>query len=387
MSHHAVRRPALVAGWLTLLALLVCGLGGQNALASTPRWAVLVYDGIGTEAGALVLGRVIEDRGLDVPKAGESTLRKANRLRRLLASHPLAKATVAISGAGKTAKLQTDERGFFKWRVPGGLEVGVHRVTARLTRGQQQRPVPGQLTVYPKAPGVLWVSDIDDTVLATDVRHKARMIKGLLTTNALELQSFPGVVDVLRAGKAAGHALAFVSGSPWQLQPRLRRFMAHRDLRRAPFFLKRIGLGDDADALMGQDGYKRRQLERLLKLLPGYKVICFGDSGEHDPEIYRALQKRHPGRVLGVLIHDVGGLKPKDPRVAGQVAFRKWPMALAWLERKGLLRTRKTAPTAGNQALASHRSCKPRVSVPLSQAASETKARAGAAARSVTSSP
>lgn len=309
----------------------------QPVDASPRRWVVLVYDGIGTASGALVLGRAVEDRGLDAPKPNESTSRKMTRLRRMIDSHPLVHTRILLRTAGRRKYVKTDARGFFRWKLRGPLPTGTHRVEAELTNGARHRVFPGQLAIFPKKPGTLWVSDIDDTVLKTGVRNKARMIKGLLTHNALELDSYPGAPNLMRRGVASGRALAFVSGSPWQLQPRLRRFMAHRGLPRAPLFLKRIGLGEDTDALFGQGEYKKRQLERLLSLLPGYRVVCFGDSGEHDPEVYRALQRRHPKRVVAVLIHDVGGLQPLDPRVAGQFRFKRWKAAHSWLRAKGLL--------------------------------------------------
>lgn len=312
----------------------------------------MLYDGIGTQQGGLVLGRVIEDRGLDAPKDAEPTTRKIRRLRRLLDSHPLPNAAVDLRVASRRGRVRTDKRGYFTWRVAGPLPIGHHQVQATLAGGRLHRVLPGELQIFPSYPagsgqrGVLWVSDIDDTVLRTQVRHKLRMLKGLLTRNARELQAFVGAAEVMRRGAASGVALAFVSGSPWQLQPRLRGFFRHARLPRAPLFLKRIGFGSDADALLDQGEYKRRQLERLLALLPNYDVVCFGDSGEHDPEVYRALQRRHPKLVRAVLIHDVGGLKANSPRLRGQVRFRRWPQAERWLERHGLLpRLATTAAT------------------------------------------
>jgi phosphatidate phosphatase APP1 len=34
-------------------------------------------------------------------------------------------------------------------------------------------------------------------------------------------------------------------------------------------------------------------------------VVLVGDSGERDPEIYRAVVLRHPGRVLAIYVRDV----------------------------------------------------------------------------------
>jgi phosphatidate phosphatase APP1 len=34
--------------------------------------------------------------------------------------------------------------------------------------------------------------------------------------------------------------------------------------------------------------------------------VLVGDSGEHDPAIYRSIARAHPGRVRAIYIRDVG---------------------------------------------------------------------------------
>ena len=45
-------------------------------------------------------------------------------------------------------------------------------------------------------------------------------------------------------------------------------------------------------------GYKEPVLARLLARFPELPLLLVGDSGEKDPEIFAALAKDHPGRVL-----------------------------------------------------------------------------------------
>ena len=46
-------------------------------------------------------------------------------------------------------------------------------------------------------------------------------------------------------------------------------------------------------------------IQSLLKGLPDQKFVLIGDSGEKDPEIYRRICRRFPGRVSGLFIRDL----------------------------------------------------------------------------------
>jgi hypothetical protein len=56
-------------------------------------------------------------------------------------------------------------------------------------------------------------------------------------------------------------------------------------------------------------------------VLPSMKVIVIGDSGEHDPEIYAELKKKHPDRVVGIVIRKTPGTKGDAKRFAGMATF------------------------------------------------------------------
>jgi phosphatidate phosphatase APP1 len=51
--------------------------------------------------------------------------------------------------------------------------------------------------------------------------------------------------------------------------------------------------------------FKLNQISRILDTFPHLKFICIGDSGQHDPEVYRQIVEQYPGRILGVYIRDV----------------------------------------------------------------------------------
>lgn len=55
-----------------------------------------------------------------------------------------------------------------------------------------------------------------------------------------------------------------------------------------------------------------------VSALPWVKFILVGDDGEHDPEIYRTLQRKHPQRVAAIFIGKVH-LDPQRKAYAGQL--------------------------------------------------------------------
>ena len=65
--------------------------------------------------------------------------------------------------------------------------------------------------------------------------------------------------------------------------------------------------------------YKQPVIRALLRGLTN-KVVLIGDSGEHDPEVYRQITEEFPGRVLRTYIRNAG--RGQDlRRFEGQLLF------------------------------------------------------------------
>ena len=52
-------------------------------------------------------------------------------------------------------------------------------------------------------------------------------------------------------------------------------------------------------------GHKRDTISGLMDQFPGRKFIFIGDSGEIDPEVYRAIKDKYPQQVQEIWIRDV----------------------------------------------------------------------------------
>jgi phosphatidate phosphatase APP1 len=187
-------------------------------------------------------------------------------------------------------------------------------------------PVGTQALLLPPE-GVSVISDIDDTVKISEVRDR----RALLARTFLQpYEAVDGAAERYGAWERAGASLHFVSGSPWQLHEPLAAFLAQAGFPRATLHLREFRWKDrnTLSLLSDPEAAKRPQLEALLAAFPQRRFVLVGDSGEADPEIYGALARAHPGRILLVAIRDVTDQARSDARYAA--AFRELPDPL-WM--------------------------------------------------------
>jgi phosphatidate phosphatase APP1 len=266
---------------------------------------VQIYNGLGTTKGARIWGRVIEDEGGEPSKRKERWYRKLKRNIKALESDEIPHARLELKVLGRKLRVKSDEEGLFSARVRGPLPAGSHPVEAALKEKRPYRVSAGRLLIWPaKGTRVAVISDIDDTVLQTGVGNKLRMARRVLSTSAHDLRTYAHAPALYGIWAKRGYPLVFVSGSPQNLYPKLTRFLALKRFPAAPLLLKDFG---GKHALTEQVAYKLDHIERVLKLLPGYKLLLVGDSGESDPEIYAKVAQKHRGRVLAIMIHRLKG--------------------------------------------------------------------------------
>jgi phosphatidate phosphatase APP1 len=306
-------RPALV------VACLACLTSSSSSDAGPVRQArVVVYDGWATANQLHVGGRVLEDHADVAADAGRGALANIADSLAALESDEVRHIDVRVQVGAAIYGATTDADGVFEVVVqtptlglpPGPVPVEVQLASPTWTAA------PGRGLVHSfAAPGLVLVSDIDDTVVKTWVPDKLKMAATVLAKNAKQLEPVVGAAANYSAAGAAGVvAFFYLSGSPQNLYPRLRTFLDDHSFPGGPLFLKNLG----DDKLLAHDEYKLSRLESIATALPGSRFVLVGDSGERDPEIYRTFQSRHPDRVVAVVIRKVPGSKHLEPaRFAG----------------------------------------------------------------------
>jgi phosphatidate phosphatase APP1 len=155
------------------------------------------------------------------------------------------------------------------------------------------------------------ISDIDDTVMYTGVANKLRMLWRLFVADAQSRVAFPGVGALYRALHAGAsgdqqNPMLYVSRAPWGIYEVLEEFFGQHGIPTGPIlFLREWGVSWTSPLPRKAEDHKRELIHNMLALYGELPFILIGDSGQHDPEVYRQIVEEHPGRVLAVYIRNV----------------------------------------------------------------------------------
>lgn len=275
------------------------------------------YAGYGSAAGITVGGRVLVDAGFVAPDAGHGRWRNLAELAKRMESDEVPGARLRVGFQGQSAEVLTDEEGHFRVDLvppqPQSLS------TRNVVELELLDPPPQPGVAAPRAQAEVFVppasarfgviSDIDDTVLQSNVTRRWTMLKTLATSNAHSRKPFAGVAALYRALQAGaggdeGNPLFYVSSSPWNLYAMLREFLHVQGLPAGPLLLKDFG----EHTLFTMSDHGQHKLARIEEVFTAYAELSFilvGDSGEQDPEIYAEVVRHHPHRVKAIYIRSV----------------------------------------------------------------------------------
>jgi len=223
---------------------------------------------------------------------------------------------VAVRLGGMTYDLgQTAKSGHLtaSLELPGQL-VRMHAEAGVLRFEPNEPQAPPSVPVRLIAPrGISVISDIDDTIKASYVWKKRKLIR---TTFTRVWKTTRGLPAVYQQWAAAGAPFHYVSTTPWQLYPSLAQFAQRVGYPPGTFHLKRLRWKDRSffDLFAKADKYKPRLLEPILERFPDRRFVLVGDSGENDPEIYGALARRRGEQIAAILIRNVTGQSAADRR-------------------------------------------------------------------------
>ena len=289
---------------------------------------VAAYRGFGTATEVFVSGRVLANDPPTVASESDSWIRNLHNAYRRLESDELPGIVVRAALAGVATDAVTDDEGFFRtWiKLPQPLPRRLwHEGVLHVTPGDAPPIVqPFHVLTPPPAAAFGIISDLDDTVVHTRATSPIRMARDILFGNSRTRLPFHGVAAFYRAlhGGTEGDPLNpifYVSSSPWNLHDFLLEFLQVRGIPVGPLMLRDWGTERDSLLPPGHHEHKSASIERVFSTYPALSFLLIGDSGQQDPEIYRDIVERHPGRVLAVYIRDVS-LNPIRTAAVHQLA-------------------------------------------------------------------
>lgn len=280
--------PALA---MLLASLAVISLLTMPTAVVGPTAHITLKDAVGNPCSLVIEGQVLRGPGDDA--RGRSDTRLLHLAARF-AAEGFANALVEIKVAGRKVHVRADGDGDFAATVFHPSECtrhpGLHTVTARLLdRPDQSAEVARAfaLVVDDRASVRLAVSDIDDTLLVSDVTRPPLVAMHTLLEAPVDRRPVVGAPQIMSALANRGVHVVYVSASPEILRRDLRRFLATHGFPPGPVLLR-------SSALTPLRGYKARQLEMLASVAPHGGFILFGDDGQQDPEIYDRFMNSHP---------------------------------------------------------------------------------------------
>ncbi|ABC28410.1 uncharacterized conserved protein [Hahella chejuensis KCTC 2396] len=307
--------------WIVIFWGWLCFCGFANA-EEEDSLAVILYAGYGSAGKFTLEGRVIE---WDEDSAGGSSDDGgATNLRRNLAQLFNAEqenVAVRIQLNEQSWRVKTDEEGYF--RLDGELtdakRSGWLTVTAQTENAEA---VEGGVYMAPSENRWGVISDLDDTLMISEVTAKTSLLKNTFLKNPLQREAVPGVsgfIGSIIADNAQMDAspVFYLSASPRQLYGNILLFLEHNGFPRGVVVAKKVSNESDSEPWLDQAAYKTAHIEDLLQRFPWVNFVLLGDDGERDPEIYRDIQARFADRIAAVYIRKVSP-DPERPVYEGQ---------------------------------------------------------------------
>lgn len=282
--------------------------------------SVANYIGFGREDYLFITGRVLRDRGIRRNERDTLLENVVNSFKRFN-SREVNGARVKIAWGHHVFERTTNNEGYFHVEHHCPPEEHVHGDHGLWQEAEiEVVSIPGEAAVnftthadvvVPASAEFGVISDIDDTILQTDVTSKLKLktMVHTLLKNAGNRRAFAGVSDFYQALSAGSKGEGFnpffyVSNSPWNLYDLLLDFLHINYLPRGPVLLRDFGLPAD-DSPFRFRSHKVDMVNKILDTYPEMPFILVGDSGEHDTDIYLEAARNNPGRILAIYIRDV----------------------------------------------------------------------------------
>jgi phosphatidate phosphatase APP1 len=291
---------------------------------------IIPYFGYATPTEIHIRARVLFDNGLTPATDDDKLWKNLLNTYRRINSDEIAFAVVQVKVNDQTVEITADDEGFVDVHLtldqPLDPKIMLHDVQFRLLRLPASPKLPtiipsvtatGQVILPPQIAQFGIISDLDDTVIQTDVLHLVSMARNTFLRNSRTRLPFSGVAGFYRALQNGTtktyNPIYYVSSSPWNLYDLLLDFFTIREIPVGTMFLRNFGFPevyDDSHKL-----HKSSVIEQLLETYPALPFVLVGDSGQLDPEIYTQIAERYPQRIRVIYIRDVTPASARDEQV------------------------------------------------------------------------
>ncbi|GAA4933127.1 DUF2183 domain-containing protein [Algibacter agarivorans] len=286
---------------------------------------IIAFQTYGTPNHVYLRGRAIEDESIDLEQKGKFKL-LLNAWKRFETDEIKNTELIIRLGNDTCFYTKTDNKGYFLLdekvddisnyaNEAGWVQLEFSYREKHLTRTiQLDNRFPGEMLIPSNKASFGIISDIDDTILHTGLSSilKWRVLINTFLISAgkrIPLEGAPEFYNLLHQGKTGHDAnpIFYVSHSPWNLYRYLEFFLKQNSFPKGPILLR--SFKDIFKKNSGDSPQKQIEIVNILKTYPKLKFILIGDSGEHDPDIYKEIAEAYPKRILAIYLHSVNHKK------------------------------------------------------------------------------
>jgi phosphatidate phosphatase APP1 len=275
--------------------------------------------------GLFIKGRVLHQRQPITSTDNDSAWDDLIDFYRRMNSDEVPGARLCIHAGAETRTLQSDEEGYFELSLAlPALQPPLESIRLEWLSTSETEPASDQTKVASISVPLVQISnmarfgvisDVDDTLLVTNVQNLFGLARSLFSGRASQRTHFPGAPALYRGLQAGINPLFFVSSSPWNLYDLLEETFDYHGLPEHVTFLRDWGISDQEFLPTDNIDFKLGMLRLIASLFPNLPFLLIGDSGQQDPEIYTRFILENPGRILGVYIRDVSPDERRDVAV------------------------------------------------------------------------
>lgn len=272
------------------------------------------YRGYGSREEIFLIGRVFRQSPAPGAQGSWDVRGHVRDVLRRVMRRSVAGAAVRARFYGAETICVTDSDGYFRVSMAPGAAVAEDKLWHPLDLSLDapaQAQAQAEIFIPPREARFAVISDIDDTVMYTGVANRLGMLWRLFVMTAESRTAFPGVAEFYRALHTGvtgteSNPMLYVSRAPWGIYDILVAFFNGHDIPAGPLlFLREWGITWTSPLPRRAVDHKRVLIENMMTLYDDMPFILIGDSGQHDPEVYRDIVARHPDRVIAVYIRDV----------------------------------------------------------------------------------
>lgn len=266
------------------------------------------YRGFAGTSRVIFNCRLLKDRN-HYANLEDSLLKNLKNIFRKVASREIPYGEIEVSFNGSTYQAKADNEGYVFMDAPAQIQFEEKTqwreviLKSRNHSFQCEYLVPSFNAAY----GI--ISDIDDTILVTDVHSPVKMIYNSILKNPFQRKAFKGIKEFYEAKTQNGHNPVFyLSNSPWNLYQNIKQFLDIQMLPKGPILLRDYGMHFPS-VPKAYSHHKENNIELLLSVYPHLPFILIGDASQEDAIIYSLIKNKYPDRIKKILIREVSNPK------------------------------------------------------------------------------